>query len=172
MVLKTGISIHKCKWHAPLFVMIMYCMDEAWFSSRKKLFYISWWVEFIDWGFMQLVNKYSLKSMISKSKTCCFLMVISILHLCVFKESLCQRSEMSSDSRLCVQVKLNLPNLRTSHDKKSLLIGFFSSRKIQKERLSESILSTFKGKGPCTPLASSLSFSGYPRPSESGTQMN
>lgn len=45
-------------------------------------------------------------------------------------------------------------------------------QKDSQERLSESILSTFKGKGPCAPLASSLSFSGYPGPSESGTQMN
>lgn len=45
-------------------------------------------------------------------------------------------------------------------------------QKDSQERLSRSILSTFKGKGPGASLASSFSFPGYPGPSESGTQMN
>lgn len=38
-----------------------------------------------------------------------------------------------------------------SFGQQSLLIGFFFRRKIHKERLSQSILSTIKGKSPCTP---------------------
>lgn len=48
-----------------------------------------------------------------------------------------------------------------------VLIRFFSSWKIQRERFPQSIPSTFKGKGPCTPHTSSLSFPGYPEPGES-----
>ena len=93
--------------------------------------------------------------MILKSKTCKNLFILfvdaSILHVCVFKRTtMLAFGPQTAAGYVCPQVKTT-PIWRTSHDKQSLLMGFFSSRKIYKERLSESILSTFKGKGPCTP---------------------